>query len=84
MAVLSLVAFLTGAMLLGRPLARLQGGILPVARSQHDLELMELIPLLVGALAFRDGPQDLQAAAGIGGLLIFIGHVGIIHSIETM
>jgi len=43
------------------------GRALPVAGCEHDLQLVQFVPLGVGALAFRYGQQRLQARArGIG------------------
>ena len=35
-----------------------------IAGGEHDLQLIDLIPLRIGALSFRDGEQRLQASAG--------------------
>jgi hypothetical protein len=46
-------------------------GALPVSAGQLDLELIELIPLGVGPLPFRNRQERLQASAG-GNRLLFI------------
>lgn len=43
----------------------------PISGSEHDLELIELIPLGVGALPIRDRQKLLQALTG-GGRLRFV------------
>jgi hypothetical protein len=57
-------------------LAALLGGVaagilirrsLPVAGSEHDLELVQLVPLLVGPLPLGNSQQRLQA--GTGGII---------------
>jgi hypothetical protein len=65
------------ALLGGIPAGVLIGRPLPVAGSEHDLELVQLVPLLVGSLALGNGQERLQA--GTGGIirLLFI-HGGII------
>ena len=37
---------------------------LPVAGGEHDLEFVQLVPLLVGPLTFGNGQERLQAGAG--------------------
>ena len=49
---------------------------LPIPRSQHDLELVELIPLGIGPLPLGNGKKRLQAGAR-GRWLRFV-HGGII------
>lgn len=65
--------------------AEVRGSIPPHARvrralavpgSQHDLELVQLIPFGVGPLPLRNGEQRLQARSG-GRWLLFV-HTGII------
>lgn len=54
---------------------------LPVPRSQHDLELVQLIPLGIGPLSLWNGEQRLQAGAR-GSWLRFV-HGGIISRREA-
>ena len=49
---------------------------LAVARCQHDLELVQLIPFRIGPLPLRDGEQRLQARAWRRWLLFI--HMSII------
>jgi hypothetical protein len=55
---------------------------LSISGSQHDLELIQLIPLGVGPLPLRNRQQRLQASAG-GNRLLFI-HGRIISSFGKM
>jgi hypothetical protein len=43
--------------------------IRPVRGSQGDFQFVDLIPLFVSALKFRNGEQFLKSTAGRGGLL---------------
>jgi hypothetical protein len=55
---------------------------LPVAGGEHDLELVQLVPLLVGPLPLGNGQERLQAGAGgiirllfvHGGIISLLGH----------
>jgi hypothetical protein len=62
--VLVLVLVLVGMPAHRHPVPARLGCPFPVARRQHDLELVQLVPLLVGALTFRDGKKRLEAGAG--------------------
>jgi hypothetical protein len=53
-------------------------GALPVSRRQNDLEFVDLIPLGLGALAFGDRQERLQALTG--GSWFRLIHGGIISS----
>ena len=52
----------------------------PVSSRQHDLELVQLIPLRIGPLPFRNREQRLQA--GTGGNLLWIVHRRIISQLN--
>lgn len=53
---------------------------LAVSRSEHDLELVQLVPLGIGPLPLRNGEQRLQARAGRSRLLFV--HGGIISRLQ--
>jgi hypothetical protein len=70
--------------------AEIRGGVashalvrraLAVFRSQHDLELVQLIPFGIGSLPLGNGEQRLQARAG-GRWLLFI-HMSIISRVNS-
>src|SRR5712691_8469422 len=64
----------------GVPPGTLPRRVLSIARSELDLELVELVPLGVGSLPLRYGEQLLQALAGGNGLRLV--HAGIIPSLQ--
>jgi hypothetical protein len=68
-----------GALLRVAPVVRVRRA-LPVAGSEHDFQLVQFVPLGVGALAFRYGQQRLQArAGGIGLRLVHRLHYRIVR-----
>ena len=67
---LLLLAVAAAAATTGLGMSALRTGVAPrvrigrafaITRSEHDLQLDDLVPLCVGALLFRDGEQRLQA-----------------------
>src|SRR5260221_1520999 len=59
----------------GVPPGTLPRRLLSIARSELDLELIQLVPLGVGSLPLRYGEQLLQALAGGNGLRLVYGGI---------